>query len=1302
MLGACVEEGHAARRASRDADSCGAAGRRIAAMAPAARRSSARPAAAAMVQPRRAVLHTVVRRRIPFSADARMNKIERALSLYEQWLAIGDAGALEAMCAAHPDLAEHLRALAADKTAVAEEIAAEEGLTLGKTLGDYRLVAELGRGGMGVVYLARQVSLDREVAVKVLPHHLTLQAATVARFRREANLAARLVHPGIVAIHTVGKDGDAHYFAMERIPGQRLARVDQRTGARRTVLECVEIAAAVADALAYAHSQGVLHRDVKPSNILVRDDGQPVLTDFGLAREIGALRITKSGAYAGTPAYSAPEQIAGSKHVDGRADVWSLGATLYELLTERLPFPGDSDHEVLHRIRFDEPLDPLRVVPDLAPDLTAIVLKALEKDPERRYASAGDLRDDLRAFLEHRPIRARRATRAQRIGRWLQRHPAWRAALAVAGIGLVALPWLLSLAVAGERDRAVAAERMARRQAYAANVLAAQNALANGDRGQAEQRLAACPDDLRGFEWHLVARSLDRSVWTASVSVARITAVALAGDAEWIATGDRNGEVALFVPGEATPRWRRRLGAQPVAALAIDEAGTYVVAASADGAVRSFAVADGACLGEAGPLEAQPPEGSGNTTVAIAPDATTVVRAVGGGRFARLDAPLLADERVLALPAGLDHPTGQFASNGVRLLAHTANTCIAQWDLRQGARGDTSGKSLGGLFFVSDHQLAHGLACTETGDFTWWQVGAARLDTGHVGRRAVVSTAVAADGTRFAIGCNNGEILVHTTRTAVRLARILNGHRGGVRSLAAGSGGWLVSGGDNGEVKLWNMLLDAGAGEVTVAQPPLGGGGPSLAIEGDTMWSGGMSGIVRRTDRRSGHVVWETQLPHWVNGMALVEGGATIIATYHNALQALSARDGALLGEPSFMAGMNRARRFLPSPDGSRIAMLDEDGRVGIVDVRSRQMVSQRRVVSIEPNRVHGAFAWTSDGTRLAVGDDRGVVHLLAADTLATVGELAFGNQITALAIDGDELFVAQWDVVGKRGALDVRSLATGAVRATQALTSSVTEIGLLPDRLAIARRDARLALHYRDDLTTLLELPQPCLSLWQVLAAPSGDWIGVQCLGGEPRVLAARSDPPTLAESRAWARDAMAVEAAVEAFGDTSWTPRARAALQRRRDLPPDVRDAAVAALPPTGPYFLGLHIELAVAADPADPAERERLQMLLACLREATTPMSAGPEGNGFFSLQALAEFRLGEVAAAEATLQRIEGEIDQTQEFAAYVHFVRTRLCLLRGDLAGATAAAARLRQVADRQRIASRTRDLLREVEALLAR
>ena len=377
-----------------------------------------------------------------------MNKIERALSLYEQWLATGDAATLDALCKAHPDLAEHLRALAAANPSISEDIADDEAQSLGKTLGDFRLVAELGRGGMGVVYLARQVSLDREVAVKVLPHHLTLQAATVARFRREANLAARLEHPGIVAIHAVGKDGDVHYFAMERINGKRLSRIDPRTGARRSVRDCVEVAAAVADALAHAHAQGVLHRDVKPSNILMREDGQPVLTDFGLAREIGALRITKSGAYAGTPAYSAPEQVAGGKDVDARADVWSLGATLYELLTEKLPFPGDSDHEVLQRIRSEDPVDPLRLVPDLPPDLTAIVLKALEKDRGKRYATAADFRDDLRAFLEHRPISARRATRLQRAGRWLQRHPAWRAALAVAGVGLLALPWLLSAAVA--------------------------------------------------------------------------------------------------------------------------------------------------------------------------------------------------------------------------------------------------------------------------------------------------------------------------------------------------------------------------------------------------------------------------------------------------------------------------------------------------------------------------------------------------------------------------------------------------------------------------------------------------------------------------------------------------------------------------------------------------------------------------------------------------------------------------------------------------------------------------------------
>jgi WD40 repeat protein len=1224
-----------------------------------------------------------------------MNKIERALSLYEQWLAVGDAGALEAMCAAHPDLAEHLRALAADNPSISEEIAADEAQSLGKTLGDYRLIAELGRGGMGVVYLARQVSLDREVAVKVLPHHLTLQAATVARFRREANLAARLVHPGIVAIYAVGKDGDVHYFAMERIQGRRLSRVDPRTGARRSVRECVEMAAAVADALAHAHAQGVLHRDVKPSNVLVREDGQPVLTDFGLAREIGALRITKSGAYAGTPAYSAPEQVAGDKNVDARADVWSLGATLYELLTEKLPFPGDSDHEVLHRIRSEDPVDPLRLVPDLAPDLTAIVLKALEKDRSKRYATAADFRDDLRAFLEHRPISARRATRLQRAGRWLQRHPAWRAALAVAGVGLLALPWLLSAAVADERDRAVAAERTARRQAYAANVLAAQNALANGDRGQAEQRLTACPDDLRGFEWHLVARSLDRSVWTARTKLGPVTAIAVGSDARYIAVGTLSGEVELFVPGDEAPRWQRRLADQQVTSIALDDAGTYVVATTAAGAVRTFDVATGQCMGEAGPL-------AGSQVAAIAPDASVVVRALGAGRFAVLRAPLLADEVVRELDLAVDRPHGPFASDGEALVGRAANSHPARWNLRSGDRERiVFDQASGASMFATDRDLDHALGGINTGDLTWWPTHGERVDLGHGGRRALLSVTVAPDGSRFAIGCQSGEILVYTTTRTMQLSRILNGHRAGVRSVAAGEGGWLASGSSDGEIKLWNTLLDAGAGEVTTTPPPLGGSGQPLAIVGAAMLSGGQSGIVRCTDRRSGFMKWETQLPHWINGMAVVGDGTLVACQYHEVIRFLATKDGAPVGDIVDLGGLGRARRMQASPDRTRIAVLDQGGWLGVLDVRLRRMTAERQIAKLTPYRLHGALAWTADGAQIVVGDDAGFVRTVAADTLATVGEFRLDGEVASVAVDGDVLYVAAWDRGAQKGALSRRDLATGIVRASQEITAIAAAIALLPGRLALARHDARLALHDRDDLTPMLELPQPGTHLWNVVAAPDGAWIALQAFGGEPRILVARDEPEALAEQRKWAHQALAIEAAHEAFHATSWTPRARAELLQRTDLPVAVREAAIGALPPTGSYFLSLHAEEALAAAPRHPGDLARLRLLAECLREAE-PIEP-PDGNVWYlrSLLALMEFRLGNVAAAEAALQRQGDDLDDDRESSAYAHYVRARLCLARGEAAAAAEAIARIRRVAAGQPLDSKVHDLLREVLALMA-
>lgn len=391
-----------------------------------------------------------------------MHQLERAIEIHQRWLAAGRPGTAAELLAQHPELAECLQALLADREEVEREIVAADAGQ--RVLGDFRLLDELGRGGMGVVYRARQRSLDREVALKVLPSHITLDVDAVARFRREATLAARLEHPNIVAIHSVGRDGDTHFFAMELIDGAPLQRLDPRTGRPRSVRECVELCVTVGEALALAHAQGVLHRDVKPSNILVRRDGTPVLTDFGLARDADKPSLTRTGTFAGTPHYVSPEQASARRDVDARTDVWSLGATLYELLTTKVPFDGDSTAEILDRIHRTEPVDPVRLVPDLATDLAAIVLKALEKEPARRYASMAAFVADLRAFLEFRPVTARRATAMLRVKRWIRREPARAALAAVLLLGVPALSLFAGVLIANRAAIQVGTRELRRQE----------------------------------------------------------------------------------------------------------------------------------------------------------------------------------------------------------------------------------------------------------------------------------------------------------------------------------------------------------------------------------------------------------------------------------------------------------------------------------------------------------------------------------------------------------------------------------------------------------------------------------------------------------------------------------------------------------------------------------------------------------------------------------------------------------------------------------------------------------------------
>jgi serine/threonine-protein kinase len=303
--------------------------------------------------------------------------------------------------------------------------------------GDYELFAEVARGGMGVVYKARQVSLNRIVAVKMILSGRLAGEDDVRRFRAEAEAAANLRHANIVAIHEVGAVRGQHYFSMEFVDGRSLAQMvresplsaNQAAGYMRTVAEAIH----------YAHTQGILHRDLKPSNVLVDQDDQPRITDFGLAKRFNVgSETTFSGAVVGTASYMPPEQAAGrGAEVGPASDVYSLGAMLYELVTGRPPFRAETPLETLRQVRDCLPASPRVLNPKLPLDLETICLKCLAKEPRQRYASAGELADELGRFVAGEPIHARPVGPLGRVARWAARHPILAGLLSTAAVLLL-------------------------------------------------------------------------------------------------------------------------------------------------------------------------------------------------------------------------------------------------------------------------------------------------------------------------------------------------------------------------------------------------------------------------------------------------------------------------------------------------------------------------------------------------------------------------------------------------------------------------------------------------------------------------------------------------------------------------------------------------------------------------------------------------------------------------------------------------------------------------------------------------
>jgi WD40 repeat protein/predicted Ser/Thr protein kinase len=472
-------------------------------------------------------------------------------------------------------------ALADDEAPTAQQISPATGATRPRLFGDYELLEEIARGGMGVVYKARQVSLKRVVALKMLLAGAFASRDFVERFYREAEAVARLDHPNIVPVFDVGQHEGQHYFTMRLVDGPNLAK--RLRGHPLTARNAAELLAKVARAVHYAHEHGVLHRDLKPANILLDASGEPFVTDFGLAKLTeGGQALTRPEGLVGSPSYMAPEQAAGkTAELTTATDVYSLGVVLFEILTGAPPFKGDSVVEVLQKIVHKEPVPPRTFDGRIDRDLETICLRCLEKKPERRYRSAAALAEELDRWLRGEPIWARAVTTSERAWKWMKRRPALASVGAVLGLVLLGIAIASPIALwhieqlreaeilqrfradqernsaelrrlDAEEQRQVAEQRRVEAEQqrqlteyslYVADLRLAQLSWEQGYTARMTQILTnhaprAGQPDFRGFEWYYLwqAPYSEHEAAFSDHSHKSVQGVALSPDGRWLAT----------------------------------------------------------------------------------------------------------------------------------------------------------------------------------------------------------------------------------------------------------------------------------------------------------------------------------------------------------------------------------------------------------------------------------------------------------------------------------------------------------------------------------------------------------------------------------------------------------------------------------------------------------------------------------------------------------------------------------------------------------------------------------------------